>query len=108
MFAPGAVALAVSVLVLLFMKDSPEKEGFPPIDEGAPKKKVAEEKPPAGWHLLCDHIEPGLGHHHEVCQRLFDMLANFAKVPPAKSIDCLQRIILMVWGLQTRRTSQAC
>ncbi|KAK9908663.1 hypothetical protein WJX75_001165 [Coccomyxa subellipsoidea] len=47
MFAPGAVALAVSVLVLFFMKDSPEKEGFPPIDEGAPKKKVVEEKPAA-------------------------------------------------------------
>lgn len=48
MFAPGAVALAVSVLVLLFMKDSPEKEGFPPIDEGAPKKKAVEDKAPAG------------------------------------------------------------
>ncbi|CAL8460878.1 g409 [Coccomyxa elongata] len=47
MFAPGAVALAVSVLVLLFMKDSPEKEGFPPIDEGAPKKKVVDDKPAA-------------------------------------------------------------
>ena len=28
MFAPGAVALAVSVLVLLFFKDSPEAAGF--------------------------------------------------------------------------------
>lgn len=54
MFAPGAVALAVSVLVLLFMKDSPEKEGFPPIDEGAPKKKVVEEKP-AGGGLYLTH-----------------------------------------------------
>ena len=52
MFAPGAVALAVSVLVLLFMKDSPEKEGFPPIDEGAPKKKVVEEKPAGGLLYL--------------------------------------------------------
>jgi sugar phosphate permease len=54
MFAPGAVALAVSVLVLFFMKDSPEKEGFPPIDEGAPKKKVVEEKP-AGGGLYLTH-----------------------------------------------------
>ncbi|KAK9901089.1 hypothetical protein WJX75_003573 [Coccomyxa subellipsoidea] len=51
MLAPGSIALAVSVLVLLFMKDSPETEGYPPIDEGAPKKvlpnKTAanEEKP---------------------------------------------------------------
>ena len=70
MFAPGAVALAVSVLVLLFMKDSPEKEGFPPIDEGAPKKKVVEDKPAgrdlhqrhctsvSNWHsLLCAMIQ---------------------------------------------------
>lgn len=40
MFAPGTVALAVSVIVLLFMKESPEKEGFPPISDGAPKKKA--------------------------------------------------------------------
>ena len=42
MFAPGVVAIFFSVLVLIFMKDSPEKEGFPPIDEGKPKKKTVE------------------------------------------------------------------
>lgn len=50
MFAPGSVALAVSVLVLLFMKDSPETEGFPPIDEGAPKKVLQNNKT-AGEHI---------------------------------------------------------
>jgi sugar phosphate permease len=50
MFAPGAVALGVSVLVLLFMKDSPEKEGFPPVTDGKPKKKSEPVK--TGVYLL--------------------------------------------------------
>ncbi len=54
MFAPGSVALAVSVLVLLFMKDSPEAEGFPPIDEGAPKNNTHDK--PAGGHLSNDDV----------------------------------------------------
>ena len=41
LFAPGAVALFFSVVVLLFMKDSPEKEGFPAVDSGKPKKAAA-------------------------------------------------------------------
>lgn len=45
MFAPGCVALAVSVLVLLFFKDSPEAAGFAPIEEGAKKKQPAKETP---------------------------------------------------------------
>ena len=45
LFAPGAVALFFSVIVLFFMKDSPEKEGFPPVDSGKPKKAAVESKP---------------------------------------------------------------
>ena len=37
MFAPGCVALAVSVLVLIFFKDTPESSGFPAIDAGSKK-----------------------------------------------------------------------
>jgi sugar phosphate permease len=47
MFAPGAAALAVSVLVLLFFKDSPESQGFPPVESGS-KKKTAKPAEPAG------------------------------------------------------------
>lgn len=42
MFAPGAVALAVSVLVLLFFKDSPEAAGFAPVESSTKKKPVKE------------------------------------------------------------------
>ena len=42
MFAPGCVALAVSVLVLIFFKDTPESSGFPAIDAGS-KKPVAKD-----------------------------------------------------------------
>ena len=31
LFAPAAVALAVSLIVALFMKESPESQGFPPV-----------------------------------------------------------------------------
>lgn len=47
MFAPGAAALVVSVLVLLFFKDSPESQGFPPVEAGS-KKKTAKPAEPAG------------------------------------------------------------
>ena len=48
MFAPGCVALAVSVLVLIFFKDTPESLGFPAIDANT-KKPVAKDTPePAG------------------------------------------------------------
>ena len=42
MFAPGAVALAVSVLVLIFFKDSPEAAGFAPLESSSKKKPVKE------------------------------------------------------------------
>ena len=47
MFAPGAAALAVSVLVLLFFKDTPESQGFPPVESGS-KKKTAKPAEPTG------------------------------------------------------------
>ena len=42
MFAPGVVALAVSVLVLIFFKDSPEAAGFAPLESSSKKKPVKE------------------------------------------------------------------
>ena len=42
MFAPGGIALAMSVIVGLFMKESPEKLGYPPVGEGKPKPKAAQ------------------------------------------------------------------
>lgn len=54
MFAPGSIALAVSVQVLLFMKDSPESEGFPPIDDGAPKKVLLNKT--AGEHIMNEGV----------------------------------------------------
>ena len=45
------MALAVSVLVLLFFKDSPEAAGFAPIEEGAKKKQPAKET--SGRLQLC-------------------------------------------------------
>ena len=38
MYAPGVVGIAVGVLILLIMKDSPESLGYPPIE---PKKTHA-------------------------------------------------------------------
>ena len=38
MYAPGVVGIAVGVLILLIMKDSPESIGYPPIE---PKKTHA-------------------------------------------------------------------
>ena len=35
MYAPGAVGIAVGLLILILMKDSPESIGYPPIE---PKK----------------------------------------------------------------------
>ena len=42
MFAPGGIALAMSVIVGLFMKESPEKLGYPPVGDGKPKPKAAQ------------------------------------------------------------------
>ena len=42
MFAPGGIALAMSVIVGLFMKESPEKLGYPPVGESKPKPKTAQ------------------------------------------------------------------
>ncbi len=42
MYAPGIVGVAVGLLILLIMKDSPESIGYPPIE---PKKTHAG-KPP--------------------------------------------------------------
>ena len=42
MYAPGIVGIAVGLLILLIMKDSPESIGYPPIE---PKKTHAG-KPP--------------------------------------------------------------
>jgi len=41
MYAPGVIALAMSVIVFLFMKESPEKLGYPPVGDGKPKPKAA-------------------------------------------------------------------
>lgn len=49
MFAPGGIALAMSVIVALFMKESPEKLGYPPVGEGKPKPKAAAAAG-AHWH----------------------------------------------------------
>ena len=38
MFAPGIVALAVAAFVLIFMKESPESQGFKPVNSPKPKK----------------------------------------------------------------------
>lgn len=38
MYAPGIVGIAVGLLILLIMKDSPESVGYPPIE---PKKSHA-------------------------------------------------------------------
>ncbi len=38
MYAPGIVGIAVGLLILLIMKDSPESIGYPPIE---PKKAHA-------------------------------------------------------------------
>ena len=38
MYAPGIVGIAVGLLILLIMKDSPESLGYPPIE---PKKSHA-------------------------------------------------------------------
>jgi len=38
MYAPGIVGIAVGLLILLVMKDSPESIGYPPIE---PKKTHA-------------------------------------------------------------------
>ena len=48
MFAPGGIALAMSVIVGLFMKESPEKLGYPPVGESKPKLKAAQ-APGAPW-----------------------------------------------------------
>ena len=42
MFAPGGIALAMSVIVGLFMKESPEKLGYPAVGESKPKPKSAQ------------------------------------------------------------------
>ena len=44
MWAPGIVGLAVGVLLLLGVRDSPEACGYPPIEEVKPAKKKVEEK----------------------------------------------------------------
>lgn len=43
MFAPGIVAAGVALLVLLFMKESPESQGYAPVN--APKEPAKDEKP---------------------------------------------------------------
>ena len=57
MFAPGCVALAVSVLVLIFFKDTPESLGYPAIDAGSKKNVAKETKEPSGVlsDLLCNN-----------------------------------------------------
>ena len=42
MFAPGIVAIGVAAIVLLFMKESPESQGFKPVN--APKELKKDEK----------------------------------------------------------------
>lgn len=42
MFAPGIVAAGVALLVLLFMKESPESQGYAPVN--APKEPAKDEK----------------------------------------------------------------
>lgn len=51
MWAPGAVGVAVAGVILLFMKDSPEAAGFPPIEQAQGKKgglQVHRSQSPAG------------------------------------------------------------
>ena len=63
MFAPGAVALAVSVLVLLFFKDSPEAAGFAPIEASTQKKPVKETSGRLG--VVSDpSVQSCIGNHH--------------------------------------------
>ena len=40
MFAPSGIALAMSVVVGLFMKESPEKLGYPTVGDGGPKPRA--------------------------------------------------------------------
>ena len=56
MFAPGCVALAVSVLVLIFFKDTPESSGFPAIDAGSKKPVAKDTKESSG--ILPDPLSP--------------------------------------------------
>ena len=51
MWAPGAIGIAVSLIVLVMMKDSPEKCGFGPIASESKKKKP---KPGANPNFLPD------------------------------------------------------
>eukprot|EP00245_Coleochaete_scutata_P005699 TRINITY_DN19450_c0_g1_i1.p1 TRINITY_DN19450_c0_g1~~TRINITY_DN19450_c0_g1_i1.p1 ORF type:complete len:546 (-),score=94.08 TRINITY_DN19450_c0_g1_i1:402-2039(-) len=51
MYAPGLVALTVSLLLTLLMKDDPESAGFPPVEAAKPKpveeKSETDEKKPS-------------------------------------------------------------
>ena len=52
MYAPGIVGIAVGLLILLIMKDSPESIGYPPIE---PKKAHAG-KPCRHFKLHLSHV----------------------------------------------------
>lgn len=49
MYAPGVVGIAVGLLILIIMKDSPESIGYPPIE---PKKTPKGALPPA-LYCMC-------------------------------------------------------
>ncbi len=45
MFAPGIVGVTVGLLILLTVRDSPEKIGYPPIEVVAKKETVSQVRP---------------------------------------------------------------
>ncbi|KAK9824039.1 hypothetical protein WJX72_007208 [[Myrmecia] bisecta] len=55
MFAPGLVGIAVGLVLLLLLKDSPESAGYPPVEVVKPKKSSAtasDEKKPTMMESL--------------------------------------------------------
>lgn len=60
MWAPGFVGLAVGVLLLLGVRDSPEACGYPPIEEVKPAKKKVEETKAASGSAAAAAEKPSL------------------------------------------------
>ena len=50
MYAPGVVGIAVGLLILLIMKDSPESLGYPPIE--AQKTHARKQPAPTHWSQI--------------------------------------------------------
>ena len=74
MFAPGGIALAMSVIVGLFMKESPEKLGYPPVGDGKPKPKAAQ--------------APSAPSHSHPCPRMQCVLRCLRRLQAVLGHDC--------------------